>query len=149
MDYMIDSSIYISVAISIVFYCIYSYLTSNNQVGLLCSPTLILMAFLFHRGISKIHFKDFVLFNIQKKKYKALIENKRRKFQAKIERIRSQLNVNDQLITEDRKLILGYSIIDLVTKLREGDLDPVSVLEAYQVVLHFLVSIYLYITQKD
>ena len=77
-----------------------------------------------------------------------MIENKRRKFQAKIERIRSRLSVNDKLITEDRKLILGYSIIDLVTKLREGDLDPVSVLEAYQVILHFLISIYLYITQK-
>ena len=70
-----------------------------------------------------------------------MIENKKRKFQAKIERIRSRLSVNDQLITEDRKLILGYSIIDLVKKLREGDLDPVSVLEAYQVILNFLMSI--------
>ena len=76
-----------------------------------------------------------------------MIENKRRKFQAKIERIRSRLSVNDQLMTEERKLILSYSIIDLVIKLREGDLDPVSVLEAYQVVLHFLISIYLY--KKD
>ena len=56
MDYMIDSSIYISVAISIVFYCIYSYLTSNNQVGLLCCPTMILMAFqkVSHKFILKI-----------------------------------------------------------------------------------------------
>ena len=73
-----------------------------------------------------------------------MIENKRRNFQAKIERIRSRLSVNDQLMTEERKLILSYSIIDLVTKLRERDLDPVSVLEAYQVILHFLISIYLY-----
>ena len=81
-----------------------------------------------------------------------MIDNKKRKFQAKIERIRSCLSVNNKLITEDRKLILNYSIVDLITKLREGDLDPVSVLEAYQVVLHFLISIYLYVTsngQKD
>ena len=72
-----------------------------------------------------------------------MIDNKKRKFQAKIERIRSCLSVNNKLITEDRKLILNYSIVDLVTKLREGDLDPVSVLEAYQVILNFLMSIYL------
>ena len=76
-----------------------------------------------------------------------MIENKKRKFQAKVERIRSRLSVNNKLITEDRKLILNYSIVDLVTKLREGDLDPVSVLEAYQVILNFLMSIYL--NQKD
>ena len=76
-----------------------------------------------------------------------MIDNKKRKFQAKIERIRSCLSVNNKLITEDRKLILNYSIVDLVTKLREGDLDPVSVLEAYQVILNFLMSIYL--NQKD
>ena len=54
--------------------------------------------------------------------------------------------MNNKLITEDRKLILNYSIVDLVTKLREGDLDPVSVLEAYQVILNFLMSIYLNLT---
>ena len=77
-----------------------------------------------------------------------MIENKKRKFQAKVERIRSRLSVNNKLITEDRKLILNYSIVDLVTKLREGDLDPVSVLEAYQVIRNFFMSIYLNLTRK-
>ena len=77
-----------------------------------------------------------------------MIENKKRKFQAKVERIRSRLSVNNKLITEDRKLILNYSIVDLITKLREGDLDPVSVLEAYQVNLNFLTSIYLNLTSN-
>ena len=77
-----------------------------------------------------------------------MIENKKRKFQAKVERIRSRLSVNNKLITEDRKLILNYSIVDLVTKLREGDLDPVSVLEAYQVIRNFFMSIYLNLTSN-
>ena len=48
--------------------------------------------------------------------------------------MRKRLSENNKLITEDRKLILSYPILDLVTKLREGDLDPLSVLEAYQVI---------------
>ena len=43
------------------------------------------------------------------------------------------LSANSTLITEERKHILSYPILELVRKLRDGDLDPVSVLEAYQV----------------
>ena len=47
--------------------------------------------------------------------------------------MRRHLSANNTLITEERKLILSYPILELVRKLRDGDLDPVSVLEAYQV----------------
>ena len=62
---------------------------------------------------------------------------KKAKYHKKVDKIRTRLSVNNELITEDRKRILSYQIVDLVTKLREGDLDPVSVLEAYQVISNF------------
>ena len=71
---------------------------------------------------------------------------KKAKYHKKVDKIRTRLSVNNELITEDRKRILSYQIVDLVTKLREGDLDPVSVLEAYQVISNFffLHIIYIY-----
>ena len=42
---------------------------------------------------------------------------------------------NQPLITEKRKDILGHSFEKLLHELRDGTLDPVEVLEAYQVFL--------------
>ena len=42
-------------------------------------------------------------------------------------------NPSKQLITQDRADILGLEINDLVQKLRSGELDPLEVMEAYQV----------------
>ena len=47
--------------------------------------------------------------------------------------MRKHLGANNTLITEERTRILSYPILELVKKLRDGDLDPVAVLEAYQV----------------
>ena len=62
-----------------------------------------------------------------------LIEEKKSRFRTKIEKMRKHLSVNNVLITEERKRILSYPILELVKNLRDGDLDPVIVLEAYQV----------------
>ena len=76
-----------------------------------------------------------------------LIEEKKSRFRTKIEKMRKHLSVNNTLITEERKLILSYPILELVEKLRDGDLDPVTVLEAYQVTFNrslksfFLISV--------
>ena len=40
----------------------------------------------------------------------------------------------NSLISEERQTILSYQICELAGKLRTGKLDPVQVLQAYQVV---------------
>ena len=42
-------------------------------------------------------------------------------------------NSSNQLITKERENILSMEIIELVQKLKSGELDPVAVMEAYQV----------------
>ena len=69
----------------------------------------------------------------QKEQYKAMIHIKRAKFQQKVENMKRRLDVDGELLTEERKRILSYGILDLLQKLKSGDLTPVVVLEAYQV----------------
>ena len=47
--------------------------------------------------------------------------------------MKQRLGVDGELLTRERKLILSYPILDLQRKLKEGDLTPIDVLEAYQV----------------
>ena len=42
-------------------------------------------------------------------------------------------NSSNQLINKERENILSMEIIELVQKLKSGELDPVAVMEAYQV----------------
>ena len=69
-----------------------------------------------------------------------MIKNKRKKFNQKVERMKERLTVNGALLTDERRQILSYPILDLVSKLRQGDLYPVPVLEAYQVALQYFLS---------
>ena len=69
----------------------------------------------------------------QKEQYKALIRTKRSKFEQKVEKMKQRLGVDGELLTRDRKLILSYPILDLQRRLKEGDLNPIDVLESYQV----------------
>ena len=56
------------------------------------------------------------------------------KLQNKIEGMKARLDVDGELLTDQRKQILSYAIKELLSKLKNGDLDPISVLEAYQVI---------------
>ena len=56
------------------------------------------------------------------------------KLRKKIEGMKTRLDVDGVLLTDERKQILSYAIKELLSKLRNGDLNPVSVLEAYQVI---------------
>ena len=56
------------------------------------------------------------------------------KLQNKIEGMKARLDVDGVLLTDERKQILSYAIKELLSKLKNGDLDPISVLEAYQVI---------------
>ena len=56
------------------------------------------------------------------------------KLQKKIEGMKARLAVDGVLLTDERKQILSYAIKELLSKLNYGDLNPVSVLEAYQVI---------------
>ena len=47
--------------------------------------------------------------------------------------MRKELSINGALLTEERNTIVSYPILELLSKLKGGDLDPVSVLKAYQV----------------
>ena len=63
-----------------------------------------------------------------------MIQTKRMKLQNKIEGMKARLDVDGVLLTDERKQILSYAIKELLSKLNNGDLDPISVLEAYQVI---------------
>ena len=63
-----------------------------------------------------------------------MIQTKRMKLQNKIEGMKARLDVDGVLLTDQRKQILSYAIKELLSKLKNGDLDPISVLEAYQVI---------------
>ena len=56
------------------------------------------------------------------------------RLQNKIEGIKARLDVDGVLLTDERKQILSYAIKELLSKLKDGDLNPVFVLEAYQVI---------------
>lgn len=63
------------------------------------------------------------------------IAEKRARFQQKVDRMTRSLTNNgtQNWITEYREEILELNFVDLASKLRSGELDPVEVLEAYQV----------------
>jgi hypothetical protein len=42
-------------------------------------------------------------------------------------------NPTQELMTPERERILAMGIVELSQKLKSGDLDPVAVMEAYQV----------------
>ena len=56
------------------------------------------------------------------------------KLQNKIEGMKARLDVDGVLLTDQREQILSYAIKELLSKLKNGVLDPISVLEAYQVI---------------
>ena len=66
------------------------------------------------------------------------IDAKRAKFEEKKTKLREHLlnNAVGEMMTLERETILAYEIEELMEKLRNNQLDPVAVLEAYQV-LHF------------
>ena len=72
---------------------------------------------------------------IQKRRNVAKIRDKQNKFQSRVDALRTALasSGDGQLVTPSRRLILDLGIHELVGKLKEGLLDPVDVLEAYQV----------------
>ena len=59
------------------------------------------------------------------------IAMKRAKFDEKKKKLRQQLG-GSPLMTLEREMILAYDFGELVEKLRNGQLDPVTVLQAYQ-----------------
>ena len=63
------------------------------------------------------------------------INAKREKFQEKTKRLHKQLldNPLGEFMTLERETILAMDIDELVQKLKSDELDPVAVLEAYQV----------------
>ena len=63
------------------------------------------------------------------------INAKREKFQEKTSRLHRQLldNPLGEFMTLERETILAFEIEELVQKLKTDELDPVAVLEAYQV----------------
>ena len=63
------------------------------------------------------------------------INAKREKFQEKTNRLHKQLldNPLGEFMTLERETILALEIDELVQKLKSDELDPVAVLEAYQV----------------
>ena len=73
-------------------------------------------------------------FYFQRKEILSKIGTKRKAFQKKkdemIERLKK--SGDGQLLSKEREGILKLSVPDLVDKLRTGQLDPVTVLEAYQ-----------------
>ena len=88
------------------------------------------------KQINFIAFEFYVLLcflHFQKENYKVLIQVKKGKLQKKIENMKRKLDVDGELLTEERKRILSYPILDLLHKLKKGDLTPIAVLEAYQV----------------
>jgi hypothetical protein len=62
-----------------------------------------------------------------------LIRRKRATFQQKVENMKRRLEVDGELLTDERKRVLSYPILDLLQKLKMGELTPLAVLEAYQV----------------
>ena len=66
----------------------------------------------------------------------AKIAAKRRAFKAKITALKERLQtVSGDLVDAKRKAILSLDINDLVQQTKDGSLDPVDVLQAYQVSL--------------
>ena len=76
-----------------------------------------------------------MLIIFQKERYKEKIRKKQENFIQKKERMRTRLAPDDDLLTPKRELILTYPILELIARLKSGDLDPVDVLEAYQVLI--------------
>ena len=49
--------------------------------------------------------------------------------------MRTRLATNGDLLTPKRETILSYPILELIAMLKSDNLDPVDVLEAYQVLI--------------
>ena len=79
--------------------------------------------------------KSIVLTFFQKQRNMVKINAKREKFQEKTSRLHRQLldNPLGEFMTLERETILAFEIEELVQKLKTDELDPVAVLEAYQV----------------
>ena len=77
----------------------------------------------------------FFFFLFQQQKNQKKIDAKRAKFEEKKRRLLKDLQDNAlrEVMTLERETILALHINELLEKLRNGDLDPVSVLRAYQV----------------
>ena len=75
------------------------------------------------------------IFFFQRQKVQEKIDAKRAKFEEKKKKLRYHLHNNavGELMTLERETILAYEIEELLEKLRNNQLDPVAVLEAYQV----------------
>ena len=83
--------------------------------------------------------KSIVLTFFQKQRNMVKINSKREKFQEKTSRLHRQLldNPLGEFMTLERETILAFEIEELVQKLKTDELDPVAVLEAYQVSFFF------------
>ena len=82
-----------------------------------------------------ITFSTSILTLFQKQRCMVKINAKREKFQEKTNRLHKQLldNPLGEFMTLERETILALEIDELVQKLKSDELDPVAVLEAYQV----------------
>lgn len=71
---------------------------------------------------------------MQKVRCQEKIDAKRAKLSEKKRVLRKQLTNNalGELMTLERETILALEIEELISKLRDGELDPLAVLEAYQ-----------------
>ena len=76
----------------------------------------------------------FTLF-MQRRRNVAKIKDKQRRFKEKVDELKLKLadKVTGELITSKRRSILNLDITELCQQLHESLLDPVDVLEAYQV----------------
>ena len=83
--------------------------------------------------ISNIRFQ--LLLQIQKQRALAKINKKREKFEEKKRQLIKILksNATGEVMTLERETILAMKFPELVSKLKSGELDPLSVLESYQV----------------
>ncbi len=89
------------------------------------------------QGTGRSRFPRFftIRFRFQKRELLRRIAQKRERLRLKIERLTLALtdDGNRELVTEERRAILDCDIAELSERLRSGALDPVVVLEAYQV----------------
>ena len=72
---------------------------------------------------------------LQRVMWKGKCAKKRAKFELKKQQLLKRLTSNGTkpLISDERETILSHPILELLSKLKNNELDPVDVLEAYQV----------------
>jgi hypothetical protein len=72
---------------------------------------------------------------LQKRRNQVKIDAKRVKFEEKKRSLKKILSDNSlgEMMTLERETILALDILELIERLKDGQLEPLAVLEAYQV----------------